>query len=119
MDRRSHLGQMIIELGWLEEKQLNEILIEARRTRQPLGVVLRELGHITEKEMNNLVQAQSLIRDGYISVREAANALNVCSWTGVPLERALAMSGMLPKEGISYSKRLGQLLVTSGCIDNK
>jgi len=116
MTDSSHFGQLVIDLGWMADSDLEESLAIAKETNQPIGRVLAMRGHIAEKEVRSLVMAQSMLRDFYITVAEARRALIVSSWSGMSFEDALLVCGC-STESPSHN-RLGELLVDSGCIDS-
>jgi len=113
----SHFGQLVIDLGWMSDADLEESLAIARETDQPVGRVLALRGHIAEKEVRSLVLAQSMMRDFYITVAEARRALIVSSWSGMSLEDALLVCGS--NSDAPAHNRLGQLLIDAKCLDSE
>lgn len=55
---RKKLGELLIDQGIIEEKELKEALIEQKITRQRLGEILVELGYATEEQINRVVALQ-------------------------------------------------------------
>ena len=115
-----YMGELLVDMGWLDASEVEEAISVTRETDQHLGHVLIVRGRLTGKEAQSFVLAQSLLRDGYISKAEARRALTVCSWTGLSLEDSLLMFvGQNVDDQAPYENRLGQLLIGSECVDAK
>jgi hypothetical protein len=114
-DTGLRFGQLVIDLGWMTDSDLEESLAIAKETDQPIGRVLAMRGHIAEKEVRSLVAAQSMLRDFHLTIAEARRALIVSSWSGMSFEDALLVCGA--NTDAPSHNRLGELLVDSGCID--
>ncbi|HEY9787560.1 MAG TPA: hypothetical protein V6D17_19385 [Candidatus Obscuribacterales bacterium] len=108
------LGDLISEAGWVTQEQLHDAYSVSEQVSVPLGRVLVMRGLITEPELSAAIEVQSLIRDNALEVKEGVKALKVIAWTSLPLEHALAMSGIdidaLPKP----KNRIGMLMVSAG-----
>ncbi len=114
----SHLGHLVTQLGWIPDDKLEKLVAISNESGQPLGRILLQHSYISPDELRNLIEAQALIRDDHISLAYAKRALAFSSWNRVPLENALPW--VVPGDIISkinHSKRLGQLLFASGCVD--
>ncbi|MBI1272381.1 hypothetical protein GC174_18300 [bacterium] len=112
------IGRLITELGWIPASKLEDLASIAYEGNQPLGRILLQHSYISPEELRNLIEAQALLRDQHISLAYAKRALAFSSWYRVSLENALPW--VVPGDSIArvdYSRRLGQLLVASGCVD--
>jgi hypothetical protein len=110
------LGQLVVDLGWVSDNQFRKCLDIANEIGAPIGRVLRAEAHISDTEMQSLIIAQSMIRDGYMSIELAKKALSISSWWSVPIEQVLSTIG-ISCEDLQFSNRLGELLVSSGWIE--
>lgn len=112
------IGQLVHELGWIPEEELEGILAVSLESGKPLGRILVESSYVSAEELRNLIEAQALIRDGHLSLPYAKRAIAFSSWYGVNIDNAIPW--VVPGDAIGqicHSKRLGQLLVNSGCVD--
>lgn len=112
------IGRLVTELGWIPVSKLEDLARIADESNQPLGRILLQHSYISPEELRNLIEAQALLRDQHISLPYAKRALAFSSWYRVSLENALPW--VVPGDSIArvdYSRRLGQLLVASGCVD--
>ena len=114
----NHIGQLVSELGWIPDNELEGMLAASQESGQPLGRILLQRSYISKTELRNLLEAQALIRDNYIDIDYAKRAITFSSWYGMSLENAIPW--VIPGEvvgRINYNRRLGQLLVNAGCVD--
>jgi hypothetical protein len=112
------LGQLVIDLGWVSENQFKRCLDVAIEIGAPIGRVLRAEAHISDTEMQSLIVAQSMIRDGYLTIELAKKALSISSWWSVSLEHVLSAVGVA-SEDVHFCNRLGELLVSAGWIERQ
>ncbi len=57
--KKSRIGDILVELGYLSQDQLQKALQESKRTGVMLGEVLTRLGWITEEQLNTALGIQS------------------------------------------------------------
>lgn len=114
----NHIGQLVSEMGWIPDEELEGMLAVSQESGQPIGRILLQRSYLSKKELRNLLEAQALIRDGFIDMDYAKRAINFSSWYGMSIENAIpwVIPGNVVGE-IDYSRRLGQLLVNAGCVD--
>ncbi len=105
--RGRQLGRILIKAGKLRRTQVHEALDIQKQKRGPLGQILVELGYITEDELNIALAAQSGIgtvelgkMDIPAEVIAVMSAQMVNTYRVMPFERYLAAgegaSGALP-----------------------
>lgn len=66
-----------MEAGVLSAEELKHAMELNGETGLPLGRVLVMCGYIDEKELESAVWAQSLVKDGAITLDKAREALNL------------------------------------------
>ncbi len=112
------LGQLVIDLGWVSPTQINQCLDLAEQIEAPIGNVLVSEGYISEPEMRSLILAQSMMRDGHLTLCQASKALSFSAWWSMPLPEVLTGMGLKcgDKQG---ANKLGELLLASGWIDEE
>lgn len=111
-------GQILIELGWIEARELDLSLRLASESGQPLGRLLMERGLLSGFELQNLIEAQALLRDGILEIASLRPSMEFASWCGISLENALlflnpGFAEVVPDD----RRRLGQILIQAGYIE--
>lgn len=109
------IGELLLEAHILSESDLNEAVKAAESTGLPIGRVLIMAGFVTETEFRAGVQAQSLMRDGIVSLPVAIQVMELVSQDGVTFEQALKSSG-LEFARDRQSNKLGELLLGAGVV---
>jgi len=103
------LGDLLIRVGILKEKELEDAIRVAGETGLPIGRVLIMSGYMTDRELAAAVQAQSLIKDKIVEVDAALESLKQVSQEDITLEQALRKRGWAGKKPTDTAK-LGELL---------
>lgn len=106
------LGELLIRVGILQPKELEDAIRTAGETGLPIGRVLIMSGYMTDRELQAAVQAQSLIKDKIVEVDVAFDALKQVSQEDITLEQALRKRGWAGKKSADTAK-LGELLRNS------
>lgn len=111
------LGELLIRVGILKEKELADAIRVAGETGLPIGRVLIMSGYMTDRELQASVQAQSLIKDKVVEIDVALDALKQVSREDVTLEQALRKKGWAGKKTTDTAK-LGELLKSAELVND-
>jgi hypothetical protein len=109
------IGDLLVKAELITLAQLADAIPIAKRTGLPVGRVLVGSEFISDINLQAALNAQSLIRDGFLQTELAARALRVVAETGLPLEDALRKEGWR-SEYFELTNKLGQLLFDSGLV---
>jgi len=112
------IGELLIEAGILNGKELSEAMKTARLTGLPVGRVLIMAGYVSEQEFQSSVQAQSLVRDGIVPLETAVAALTLLSDAEISFDEALKKVGWKQTED-KESNKLGELLIASEIVPHE
>ncbi len=104
------LGELLIRVGIVKERELDEAIKVAGETGLPIGRVLIMSGYMSDRELQAAVQVQSLIKDKVIAVELAFDALKQVSREDVTLEQALRARGWTGRKAHQDTAKLGELL---------
>ncbi len=110
------LGELLVEAGILHSDELKHAMELNGETGLPLGRVLVMCGYIGEKQLEAAVWAQSLVKDGAITLEDARKALRLYKVDSKDFEACLGAVGFT-KELRVPTARLGELLVEADIID--
>lgn len=113
------LGELLVDMGWLTAGEIDDALSAAQETGEPLGHVLMLRGKLSAREVQAVIEAQSLIRDGHVTEKEAEQALMISSWSGLSLQDSLLVFMGLYVDDNPGDNRLGQILIASCCVDQR
>ncbi len=111
------LGELLIRVGILKEKELEDAIRVAGETGLPIGRVLIMSGYMTDRELQAAVQAQSLIKDRVVELDIALEALKQVAREDVTLEQALRDRGWAGRK-TSDTAKLGELLKLSELVND-
>ncbi len=116
-DSRSdlRLGQVLIDIGMISEKNLAYALDVAKHVGLPVGRVLVMSSFVSEKNFQAGVQIQSLLKDNLLDFKTAKRVASLIVNTDVALEQALETVGWQQPEEIDRNQ-LGPLLVNAGFV---
>ncbi|CAN5951447.1 unnamed protein product [Sphagnum jensenii] len=109
------IGDLLVELGLVSQKDLNEALQIGRDTGLPIGRVLTMSAFITEEWFQLALKAQQLLKDGLITVDGVKSAIHRID-DGMDPDTAFAQfetQGQKPTNAAA-PVRLGELLVAAG-----
>lgn len=109
------LGELLTKAGLLTEEMLTEALQRAHETRLPLGKILVWSGYLNERQLQAAVEAQSLINDRMLTVKDAIRALSYVMERRQNLNAALDELGWTPSEMFERN-RLGDLMVAAAMV---
>jgi tetratricopeptide (TPR) repeat protein len=110
------LGELLLQLGMLQRKELEEALQIVDQTGLGLGRVLVLSQHINEKILDAAIQCQSMLRSNRIDIPAAKQAIQgVATGKHRNFEEALSAAGHQSTKDDS-SNRLGDLLVEAGLV---
>jgi tetratricopeptide (TPR) repeat protein len=108
------LGDLVVELGLVSQKDLNEALQIGKDTGLPIGRVLTMSAFLTELQLQAALRAQEMLKEGSIdiyTVKEAVRQVN----DGKTIEEAFAAVGVAKSE-VDTTVPLGELFVKSGLL---
>lgn len=113
------LGQVLIDLGMLTEKQLDQALRVAQQLGLPVGRVLVMYEYVPERHLHAAVQVQSLLKDELMNLHTARHLASVIiNNEEITFEEALAaVDWKRPKT--SGTNKLGELLLAAGFVNQK
>ncbi|MBX9951501.1 MAG: hypothetical protein K2Y39_20190 [Candidatus Obscuribacterales bacterium] len=105
------LGELLIEMGFLQPKELEDAVAMANQTRLPLGSVLVMSGHLSDKELRACVLGQSLLKDNVIVKDDMFKVMRIVRERGVSFEEGMqTLEGKVEKVDKETNK-LGELLI--------
>lgn len=104
------LGELLIDMGWLQPKELDDAVTMAQQTRLPLGSVLVMSGHLSDKELRACVLGQSLLKDDVIIKDDMFKVMKIVRERTVSFEEGMQMlEGM--DVTVKETNKLGELLL--------
>jgi hypothetical protein len=108
------IGDLLVELGLVSQKDLNEALQIGKDTGLPIGRVLTMSAFLTESQFQAALKAQSLLKEGVMRMPAVKDAIEQVS-NGTPVEEAFGNVGVA-KEDAENEVKLGELLSKSGFV---
>jgi len=109
------LGELLLQFGMMQRKELEEALQIVDQTGLGLGRVLVLSQHINEKILDAAIHCQSMLRSNRIDMPSAKLAIQaVAAGKHRTFEEALASAGHQSTEDLT--SRLGDLLVEAGLV---
>jgi len=105
------LGQLLIQFGIVTGEDLSRGLRLSSGAGLPLGKALVLLDCISDLVLQDVVQAQSMLRDGLIDLNQANDAFEISSRMKISIEKALVVLEI--RLGGLDCTRLGNLLKAS------
>jgi len=105
------LGELLIEMGFLQPKELEDAVAMANQTRLPLGSVLVMSGHLSDKELRACVLGQSLLKDNVIVKDDMFRVMRIVRERGVSFEEGMQMLEGKVEKVDKETNKLGELLI--------
>jgi len=109
------IGDLLVELGLVSQKDLNEALQIGKDTGLPIGRVLTMSAFISEQQFQAAVQGQSLLKDGIVGIDAVKKAVELVTSQGLTPEEAFVKIGM-PRDAEVRTAKLGDLLLAAGFV---
>jgi hypothetical protein len=109
------LGDLLTQAGLLRPEELREAMQIAKHQSLPVGRVLIMSGFLSDGQLRAAVQAQSLLKDGVISLDTVLQALAIVGKEEMALEDAFRQLGLEVQQSQPTNK-LGELLVEAEMI---
>lgn len=115
------LGDLLIEFGLVDKKDIGEALKIASEIGMPLGRVMIMSGFLTEDQLQSAVQLQSMLKDRMIEMPVATKACELMVKKGLTLKDALDQAGWSKdsKEAEVKATKLGDLLLASQFVSKE
>lgn len=109
------LGDLLVEFGLVDKKDIGEALKIASEIGMPLGRVMIMSGFLTEEQLQSAVQLQSMLKDRMLEMPVATKACELMVKQGLTLKDALDKAGWAKdaKEAEVKATKLGDLLLAS------
>jgi hypothetical protein len=107
------LGELLIDMGFLQQKELEDAVSMAQQTRLPLGSVLVMSGHLSDKELRAVVLGQSLLKDNVIVKDDMFKVMKIVRERGVSFEEGMQMLEGRVEISQKETNKLGELLIES------
>ena len=110
------LGELLVQLGFVSDDELQEMLTIASETSMPVGRVFVLTGVISEDDLNNLILCQSFLREKLLDLEQAKKAMHVTREKSVKFDQALLHLGWSPFNSPHEMTPLGELLIAANFI---
>lgn len=115
LQKEMRFGNLLIQLGLLNDADLQEAAQLAIELGLPLGKVLVMSDFISDELLQALLQAQSMLKDQVVTLDEAKKALDVVAQKKLSWSDALRESGW-EETKLLPSNKLGRLLLEAEII---
>jgi tetratricopeptide (TPR) repeat protein len=112
---KKKLGDLIVELGLMDTRDLSQALSIAKQTSLPLGRVLIISDMVTEEVLQASLRCQSLLTQNMVDIALARRAMALVKAENVSLDDALFKLGWNPGS-TKETTPLGELLVEAGYV---
>ena len=109
------LGDLLTQAGLLRPEELREAMQIAKHQSLPVGRVLIMSGFLSDGQLRAAVQAQSLLKDGVITLDVVLQALSIVGKEEMPLEDAFRQLGLDVQQSQPTNK-LGELLIEAELV---
>jgi predicted CXXCH cytochrome family protein len=125
---RQLLGALLVQSGYITNKQLDHVIAEQQRTGEKFGEVCKRLGMLTERQLNGLLDFQRnqegahdsplrlgelLVATGHITREQLEDALHKQTQSKKNLGSVLIEEGYARASSIEYGARLQKMLLKS------
>ncbi len=107
------LGELLIDMSFLQPKELDDAVAMASQTRLPLGSVLVMSGHLSDKELRACVLGQSLLKDNVIVKEDMFKVMRIVRERGVSFEEGMQMLEGSVDISEKETNKLGELLIAA------
>jgi tetratricopeptide (TPR) repeat protein len=108
------IGDLLVELSLVSQKDLNEALQIGKDTGLPIGRVLTMSAFLTESQFQAALKGQSLLKDGLVQLATVKEAVRRVT-NGASVEEAYSSVGVAKVEA-QNSVQLDELLSRSGLV---
>lgn len=108
------VGELLVQAGMLTEEQLEDRLEMARTIGQPLGQILLRSKDLNRYQLICMLQIQSSISDGAITIMQGLEAVQLVCRNGVELGEALRSVGYDQIQSLTF--KLGEVLIGANLI---
>ena len=115
---KKKLGDLIVELGLIDNRDLSQALSIAKQTSLPLGRVLIISDMVTEEVLQASLRCQSLLMQNMAEIGMARRAMELVKKENVSLDDALFKLGWNPGT-TKENTPLGELLVEAGYVSRE
>ncbi len=112
---KNQLGNLVMELGLLDSKDLSQAVSIAQETSLPLGRVLVLSSMLTEAVLQATLRCQSLLKQSLVDVKLAQKAMELVKQDQLTIDEALFKLGWDP-ESTKDTTPLGELLIDAGYV---
>lgn len=109
------LGDLLTQAGLLRPEELREAMQIAKHQSLPVGRVLIMSGFLSDGQLRAAVQAQSLLKDGVISLETVLQALSIVGKEEMALEDAFRQLGLEVQQSQPTNK-LGEILLEAELV---
>lgn len=109
------LGELLIDLGVTSREEVDKGLRVSGYTDLPLGKTLVMLDSVPDKLVKSAVEAQSMLRDRLLEMKQARKAIGIVKRKNWDFADALVSLGV--DASATKGTRLGELLRDAGAID--
>lgn len=108
------VGELLVQAGMLTEEQLEDRLEMAKTIGQPLGQILIRSKDLNRYQLICMLQIQSTISDGAITLVQGLEAVQLVCRNGVELGEALITVGYDKFQSNTF--KLGEILIGANLI---
>jgi tetratricopeptide (TPR) repeat protein len=115
VSEKMKLGELIVALGVVDNRDLGQALSIAKETSLPLGRVLVLSDMLTEEGLQGVLRCQSLLKQDLVELDLAIKAMALVSKDQVSLDDALFKLGWNPPT-TKDATPLGELLIEAGYV---
>ncbi|CAN5187683.1 hypothetical protein BH11CYA1_BH11CYA1_29720 [soil metagenome] len=112
---KNQLGNLVLQLGLLDNKDLGQAISIAQETSLPLGRVFVLSSLLTEEVLQGTLRCQSLIKQNLVDIKLARQAMDLVKTEQVTIDEALFKLGWDP-ESTKDTTPLGELLIEAGYV---
>jgi len=108
------IGELLEKAGVVSENELGKRLEISNVIGQPIGQTMVQLGSLSEQQLLAVVEVQSLLLDGALSLDVAGKTVRLLCDDELSLEEALRKVGFTSR--FAEGSRLGKLLIAAGLV---
>ncbi len=112
------IGELLVAAGIMDSQAVTEALHLAKKTGSPVGRIMQMAGDLKERDLQNALAAQTMVREGQLTVELATAVLNTAFTEHITLEEALPKHGWQNREEKNLSE-IAELLIASGLFQDE
>jgi len=113
------IGSLLVGFDLLDADQVNQAIVASAELQLPLGTVLVMFDFISEHSVRATIRAQSMLKDGILTMDTASKAIWIAHTEGCSFDRALTKIGWTSDSPDATVNRLGDLLLSAEVITEK